>query len=185
MIKCGADERCRRGLDRGEPLFSFAFAKENANESLPAYERTTIALIRKNNHSFNASCSCFHFMVQLDKGGDCMPFPLSNAILLIFGLFTYVHFRCGVYAYCRISKMSKSYIRKNTKGASNFWLYSQLHKQNNLGALYYLNLIYLVCLIAFVVALALSWISFLRIPVMIIGIILGLTTIPVFFASLI
>ena len=141
--------------------------------------------VRKNNHSFNASCSCFHFMVQLDKGGDCMPFPLSNAILLIFGLFTYVHFRCGVYAYCRISKMSKSYIRKNTKGASNFWLYSQLHKQNNLGALYYLNLIYLVCLIAFVVALALSWISFLRIPVMIIGIILGLTTIPVFFASLI
>ena len=114
-----------------------------------------------------------------------MPFPLSNLILLIFGLFTYVHLRCGVYAYCRISKMSKSYIRKNTKGASNFWLYSQLHKQNNLEALYYLNLIYLVCMIVFGVALALSWISFLRIPVMIIGIILGVMTIPVYFTSLI
>ena len=114
-----------------------------------------------------------------------MPFPLANLILLIFGLFTYTHFRCGVHAYCRISKMSKSYIRKNTKGASNFWLYTQLHKQNNLGVLYYLNLIYLVCLIAFSITFALSWISFLRIPVMIIGILLGVATIPVFFASLI
>ena len=114
-----------------------------------------------------------------------MPFPLSNLILLIFGLFTYTYFRCGVHAYCRISKMSKSYIRKNTKGVSNYWLYTQLHKQNNLGALYYLNLIYLVCLIAFLIAFALSWISFLRIPVMIVGIILGVVTIPVFFASLI
>ena len=96
-----------------------------------------------------------------------------------------MNFRCGVHAYCRISKMSKSYIRKNTKGASNFWLYTQLHKQNNLGTLYYLNLIYLVCLIAFLIALALSWISLLRIPVMIIGIILGAMTIPVYFASLV
>jgi len=36
MIKCGADERRRRRLDGAEPLFSFATAKENANESLPA-----------------------------------------------------------------------------------------------------------------------------------------------------
>ena len=114
-----------------------------------------------------------------------MPFPLTNLILLIFALFTYVHFRCGVYAYCRISKMSKSYIRKNTKGISNYWLYSQLHEQNNLGVLYYLNLVYLVCMIAFLIALLLSWISFLRIPVMIVGIILGVTTIPVLFTSLV
>ena len=114
-----------------------------------------------------------------------MPFPITNLILLIFGLFTYTHFRYGVYAYCRISKMSKSYIRKNTKGASNFWLYTQLQKQNNLGALYYLNLIYLVCLIAFIIAFALSWISLLRIPIIFIGILLGVVTAPVFGASLI
>ena len=114
-----------------------------------------------------------------------MPFPLSNLILLLFGLFTYVHFRCGVYAYCRTSKMSKSYIRKNTKGASNFWLYTQLHKHNDLGALYYLNLIYLFCLIAFLIAFPCSWISFLKIPVMIIGILLGIASIPVYFKSLI
>ena len=114
-----------------------------------------------------------------------MPFPVSNLILLLFGLFTYAHFRSGVYAYCRTSKMSKSYIRKNTKGASNYWLYTQLHKHNDLGALYYLNLIYLFCLIAFLIAFPFSWISFLRIPIMIIGILLGMASIPVFIKSLI
>ena len=114
-----------------------------------------------------------------------MPFPVSNLVLLLFGLFTYMHFRDGVYAYCRTSKMSKSYIRKNIKGISNFWLYSQLHKNNNLGALYYLNLIYLFCLIAFLIAFAFSWISVLRIPIMIIGILLGMASIPVFIKSLI
>lgn len=114
-----------------------------------------------------------------------MPFPLSNLILLLLGLFTYFHFRSGVYACCRTSKMSKSYIRKNTKGASNFWLYTQLHKHNDLGALYYLNLIYLFCLIAFLIAFPFSWVSFLRVPVMIVGILLGIVSIPVFFISLI
>ncbi len=113
-----------------------------------------------------------------------MPFYLANLILLLFCFFTYFHFRCGVDSYCRISKMSKRYIRKNKKGASNFWLYSQLHKQNNLGVLYYLNLIYLFALIAFLTAFALSWISFLKTLVMIIGVLLGIATIPVFFASL-
>ena len=114
-----------------------------------------------------------------------MPFPVSNLVLLLFGLFTYMRFRNGVYAYCRTSKMSKSYIHKNTKGISNFWLYSQLHKNNNLGALYYLNLIYLFCLIAFLIVFPFSWISVLKIPVMIIGILLGLATIPVYFKSLV
>lgn len=113
-----------------------------------------------------------------------MPFSLMNLILLLFGIFTYFHFRSGVYSYCRISKMSKSYIRKNTKGALNFWLYSQLHKQKNLGALYYLNLIYLLSLITFIFLFSFSWVSFLRIPVIISGILLGIATIPVFFVSL-
>ena len=114
-----------------------------------------------------------------------MPFVLSNLILLLFCFFTYFHFRGGVYSYCRISKMSKSYIRKSQKGVSNYWLYSQLHRQHNLGTLYYLNFIYLFALIVFFTAFALSWISFLRIPVMIAGVLLGVATIPVFFASLI
>ena len=42
MIQCGADERRRRRLDGAEPLFSFAKAKENANESLPVYQKMRI-----------------------------------------------------------------------------------------------------------------------------------------------
>lgn len=114
-----------------------------------------------------------------------MPFPFLNLILLLSALFTYFHFRTGVYAYCRLSKMSKSYIRKNTKGASNFWLYSQLHKQDNLGVLYYLNLIYLFSLSVFLLVFPFSWISFLKMPVVLVGAFLGLVTIPVYFVSLI
>jgi len=114
-----------------------------------------------------------------------MLFPLLNLILLLFGVYTYVRFRIGVYAYCRLSKMSKSYIRKNTKGALNFWLYSQLHKQDDLGVLYYLNLIYLFSLSAFLITFPFSSISILKIPVIIVGVILGVVTIPVYFVSLI
>ncbi len=114
-----------------------------------------------------------------------MPFPLLNLILLLLGFFTYFHFRVGIYAYCRISKISKTYIRKNTKGVSNYWLYSRLHKQGDIGVLYYLNLIYLFLLILFSIAFALSWISFFKIPIIITGLLLSIASIPVFFTSLI
>ena len=114
-----------------------------------------------------------------------MPFPVLNLILLLLGIFIYIHFRNGVQAYCKISKISTSYVRKSTKSISNFWLYSQLHKNRNLGALYYLNLIYLFCLISFLIVFPFSWISFFRIPVIIIGILLGIASIPVFIISLI
>lgn len=114
-----------------------------------------------------------------------MPFPILNLILLLFGALTYFNFRSGVYSYCRVSGMSKSYFRKNTRGASNFWLYSQLHKQDKLGTLYFLNIIYLLSLSAFLIGFAFSWVSFLKIPVIIAGIFLGIVTIPVSFAALI
>ena len=34
-FKCGADEHRRRGLDRADPLFSLAAARENANRIRP------------------------------------------------------------------------------------------------------------------------------------------------------
>ena len=114
-----------------------------------------------------------------------MPFWFTNLILLLFGFFTYFHFRTSVYAYCRISKMSKSYIRKNIKGALNYWLYLQLHKKEDLGVLYYFNLIYLFSLTAFSIAFLFSWVSFFTIPVIVLGVILGVATIPVYFVSLI
>ena len=45
-----------------------------------------------------------------------MPFIVANLILLLLSLLIYSHFRVGVYSYCRLSKMSKTNIRKNKKG---------------------------------------------------------------------
>ena len=113
-----------------------------------------------------------------------MRFFILNLVILSCCGFIYFHFRSGVYAYCKISKMSSTYIRKNKKGVLNFWLYSQLHKQGNLGILYYLNIIYLFLLTIFLVAFSLSWVSFLKIPVIIIGLLLSTASIPVFTISL-
>ncbi len=109
-----------------------------------------------------------------------MPFPIANLILLLLVFCTYFHFRIGVYSYCRLEKMSKTYIRKYKKGILNFWLYAKLHKQKNLGALYYLNLIYLFTLIVFIFVFSLSWLPFLKTPVIIIGLLLGVASVPVF-----
>ena len=114
-----------------------------------------------------------------------MIFFAANLILTLLSLYMYVYFRCGIYSYCRVKKMSKTYIRKNTKGASNYWLYSQLHKQCKIGIFYYINIIYLFSFFAFLVAFSLSWISFLRIPIIIVGVFLGIVAIPAFFLSLI
>ena len=81
--------------------------------------------------------------------------------------------------------MSKTNIRKYKKGASNFRLYSQLHKQNDLGALYYFNLIYLFLLVAFFIAFVFSWIPLLKIPIIVNGLLLGITSIHVFALSLV
>jgi len=114
-----------------------------------------------------------------------MDFFMLNLVLMILCTFVYIFFRDGLYSYCRLfKKTSKTFIRKNIKGASNFWLFSQLHKQVNLGILYYLNLIYLFLLIAFLVSFALSWISSIKILVIIFGLLLSLVTIPVFGVSL-
>ena len=44
--KCSAGKRCRRGLDRAEPLFSFVATKENANESVLPFWTLAINLVR-------------------------------------------------------------------------------------------------------------------------------------------
>lgn len=115
-----------------------------------------------------------------------MPFAIINVILLLCCIFIYGYFRCGVFAYCRVfRRMSKTFIRKNQKGASNFWLYTQLHEQRNLGVLYYLNFIYLVFLLLFAVGTVFSWVSVLRIFIVTMGVLLGIASIPVYCISLI
>ena len=114
-----------------------------------------------------------------------MPFALLNLILLLLSLLIYGYFRSGVLAYCKLRKMSKSHFKKNTKGAGNFWLYSLLGKKGELGALYYLNLVYLFLLAAFFSFFALSWVEILKVPTAAVGIILSAAAIPTSLAALI
>ncbi|MBR5272614.1 MAG: hypothetical protein IKU25_04370 [Clostridia bacterium] len=114
-----------------------------------------------------------------------MDYFLLNIIFLIFGLIYYLYFRAGISSYCKVSKISKSFVRKNKKGMANYWLYKQLHQQRNLGSFYYINYLFLITLAVFLFATTLSWISRLRIPSIIIAIILGIIEIIATFKSLI
>ena len=79
--------------------------------------------------------------------------------------------------------MSNTFIKKNKKGAANYWLYKQLHRQKNLGSLYYINYLFLIGLAAFVFVFMFSWIKWMKIPVAAVGVILGLIEIPATFKA--
>ena len=75
-------------------------------------------------------------------------------------------------------------IRKKMKGFLNYWLYSQLNKENGLSLYYYLNLIYLTCLCIIILLIPLSFIPLLETLTIVIGLIICLITIPVFCTAL-
>ena len=104
---------------------------------------------------------------------------LINIIMLLFCALSYSLFRQAVYYYCRMSKMRKRDIRKALKGASNFWLYTDLHKQKNLGALYYLNYIYIICYVSFFISSFFSGVPYLKWVTVVLGILLGIMDIPI------
>lgn len=114
-----------------------------------------------------------------------MEFFLVNLVFMLISLFAYIYFRTGISAYCSLMKMSKSFIRKNKKGVSNYWLYKQLHQEKNLGSFYYINYLFLSSLAAFVFISMFSWVKWMRIPVIVVGIALGLIEIPAIFKALI
>ena len=94
-----------------------------------------------------------------------MDFYLLNVLLVIFSALIYAYsFRSGVYSYLRINKNGKTFIRKNLKGFTNFWLYKNLKQE--LGRIYHLNLILLFGSAAYIIiALSLAWIDILRLPI--------------------
>lgn len=115
-----------------------------------------------------------------------MTFALINAVFLFWYMLFYIGFRCSVLSYCREYRgMSKTFIRKNRKGASNYWLYTRLHREKNLGICYYINIICLVLFGIFAVGILFSWIAFLKIPIVIAGILAGAALIPAYYISLI
>ena len=72
-------------------------------------------------------------------------------VIAFYNLLLYAIFRSGIYSYLRLSKMSKTYIKKNRKGFINYWLYYSINKQNSLGILYGLNLTFIIATVAFII----------------------------------
>lgn len=121
------------------------------------------------------SAEClFRLLIQLNpNNGDAM-FYIINLIIVAFSIFLYVLFRSGIYSYLRLSKVSKTFIRKNRKGFSNYWLYTKLHKEHSLGIMYYLNVIFLFGLMVFsLVTICLGYLEFMQLPIIILSIILA------------
>ncbi len=86
---------------------------------------------------------------------------LSVLFLLILLLFSYMPFRTGVDYWFRSSyHMSRTKIRKSKKGKRNYWWYEALHREKNLGAVYYVNKIFTVAwLLLFLPTVALGFIK--------------------------
>ena len=70
-------------------------------------------------------------------------------VIAFYNLLLYAIFRSGIYSYLRLSKMSKSNIKKNRKGFINYWFYHSINKQTSLGILYGLNLTFLIATVTF------------------------------------
>ena len=103
-----------------------------------------------------------------------MSFFGINVLYFLISVFAYFYFRMGVSAYCEVKKMSRSFVKKHTKGYANYWLYRELHRERGLGILYPVNYLFLGGLGIFFVGMLLSLISWMEIPVLILGILLGL-----------
>lgn len=101
-------------------------------------------------------------------------FYVINLTIVAFSIFMYMMFRSGIYSYLRLSKTSKTYIRKNRKGFSNYWFYTKIHKEHSLGIMYYLNFIFLFGLLLFSLpTLCLGYLEFMRLPIIILSIMLA------------
>ena len=100
-------------------------------------------------------------------------------VIAFYNLLIYAIFRSGIYSYLRLSKMSKTYIKKNRKGFINYWLYHSINKQNSLGVLYGLNLAFLIATITFMIfAITLGYIKVMQPILFALSIVLCIIEIP-------
>ncbi len=106
-------------------------------------------------------------------------FYFCNIIIAFYNLLLYGIFRSGIYDYLRLSKMSKSNIRKHRKGFKNYWLYYSINQQRSLGILYGLNYIFLVATVIFTIfAVSLGFIKALQPILLFLSVILCIIEIP-------
>ncbi len=113
-------------------------------------------------------------------------FYFFNIVIVLYNLLIYAVFRGGIYDYLRLSKMSKTNIKKNSKGFINYLLYQSINKENSLGVLYYINIIYLIYTVVFsFIAVTMGSVMIFRPALLILSVILCIIEIPaVFLASI-
>lgn len=86
-----------------------------------------------------------------------------NLLLVIYPAFVYFMFRYAIRSRLRLWKIRVSDINKRTKGMSNFWWYTDIHKEYDLGVLYYINKTFTIIYpLTFGLMLIFGWIRFFQ-----------------------
>lgn len=109
-----------------------------------------------------------------------LKFYVLNILYTAFSVLGYLlSFRFGVDDYLHYTKNSKSFIRKHKKGFLNFWTYREIHKEINMGYVYYLNLALLILSpLCFVVSISLGWARVMQIPIAVLNSLLCCVWVP-------
>ncbi len=95
-------------------------------------------------------------------GGSMRAFYFVTLLFLLVPPIFYVVFRYSVESRLRSRRISKTRIRKLKKGKRNFWWYESLHKELNLGWLYFLNKFFtVVYLLTLILSVTLGWCRFM------------------------
>lgn len=106
-------------------------------------------------------------------------FYFYGIVIGLYNFLLYAIFRSGIYDYLRLSKISKSNIKKNRKGFKNYWFYQSINKQTPLGILYILNYIFLTFSVIFIIlAVTMGFIKALQPVLFHLSIILCIIEIP-------
>ena len=80
-----------------------------------------------------------------------MNFHIYNVICAMVAIFIYISFRVSITSYLRVSKNSKTYIKKSKKGFLNYWIYKQINNDIQLGNIFHLNISLLILTLLYVV----------------------------------
>lgn len=104
---------------------------------------------------------------------EVVSFCFVSLLFLMMPAIYYVLFRASVRNWLMISKrMSKSKIKKSTIGKRNYWWYEQIHRENDIGGIYYLNRIFTVLYpLTFIFTLLTGLIRVMSIPICIMSIV--------------
>ena len=106
-------------------------------------------------------------------------FYFLMVVIAFYNLLLYAIFRGGIYSYLRLSKMSKTYIKKNRKGFINYWFYHSINKRKSLGILYGLNLAFFTATVSFMLfTISLGYIRGLQVILFAFSVVLCVIEIP-------